>query len=217
MFENSYLELVGLPLGTDQLRQEILNSPIGIDGLVLGTTDPDATYAELSRENFHLRPIQHFSRMVALDGVEHQARFTTIRLVSGEFAAGRVYFCHHETPELVWRDEWVHHPNGATAIARLTIVSDDPHRRRDRYARLGRFDSDFALDLVSQQDLEERFGALACQGDKRPERFAAITLYSNSLALLTRHAASLGLPYHASAHRLVILIPAVNTLLEFIQ
>jgi hypothetical protein len=41
---------------------------------------------------------------------------------------GRVYFCEHQTPDLVWRPEWQTHPNGACAIARMVVATADPQR-----------------------------------------------------------------------------------------
>ena len=33
----------------------------------------------------------------------------TVRLMPGTVPDGRLYFCHHFTRDLVWRDEWRHH------------------------------------------------------------------------------------------------------------
>jgi hypothetical protein len=43
MFAGHYLELIGLPSDGAVLRQEILDSPPGIDGLVFGSADAAAT------------------------------------------------------------------------------------------------------------------------------------------------------------------------------
>lgn len=216
MFAEGYLELIGLPLGTDTLRQEVLDSPQGIDGLVFATHDPKATHAELVRQGFLVQPVQHFSRPVEIDGASREARFGTVRLAPGQFAAGRVYFCHHHTPELVWRLEWLGHANGATAVAGLTVVSDDPAQTRRQYARLGVFDEGFVLDIVDAQTLALRFGELTKQVTQRPERFAAITLRSTDLPGLAQRATRLGLTHQVESARVVVAIPAFDTLLEFI-
>lgn len=216
MFAQGYLELIGLPLGTDTLRQEVLDSPQGIDGLVIATHDPKATHAQLVRQGFLVQPVQHFSRPVEIDGITRDARFGTVRLAPGQFAAGRVYFCHHETPELVWRPEWLGHANGATAIAGLAVVSDKPQETRQQYARLGGFDERFVLEVVDAQTLALRFGELAKPLTQRPERFAAITLRGADLAGIAQRAARLGLTHQVEGARVVIAIPAFETLLEFI-
>src|SRR5580704_18718138 len=68
------------------------------------------------------------SRPVTLDGVARDARFRTTRLDPAQVAMGRVYFCEHQTPDLVWRPEWQTHPNGACAIARVVVATADPQR-----------------------------------------------------------------------------------------
>src|ERR1700760_1828059 len=86
VFENHYLELIGLPSGTDILRKDVLESPRGLDGLVFKGDDVAM-----------LEP-QSFSRPVTIDGLECLARFRTARTGPELFAAGRVYYCQHFTP-----------------------------------------------------------------------------------------------------------------------
>jgi len=65
---------------------------------------------------------------VTLAGDTREARFRTTRLDSKKVAMGRVYFCEHLTPDLVWRPEWQTHPNGARAIARVLVATPEPQR-----------------------------------------------------------------------------------------
>lgn len=72
VLEDDYVEIVGLPTDTDTLRQEVLNSPIGIDGLVFKPTmqirltkrsskrgSPSNPYRPfLARLNLMVRPMQ---------------------------------------------------------------------------------------------------------------------------------------------------------------
>ncbi|KAF1042833.1 MAG: hypothetical protein GAK35_02520 [Herbaspirillum frisingense] len=111
----AYLELIGQPRDSDKVRREILDSPVGIDGLVYAVADAQACHDAWSALGVQAQPVQHFSRPVDIGGEERDARFSTVRLLPGQFAAGRVYACHHLTPELVWRPEWMGHPNGALA------------------------------------------------------------------------------------------------------
>lgn len=214
MFAEGYLELIGLPTEGDRLRQEILDSPQGIDGLVLASADPLATHAELVREGFLVQPVQHFSRPVTLEGQEHQARFGTVRLVPGQFDAGRVYFCHHETPELVWRPEWLGHANGVQAIERLIVVSENPEQTRHAYQRLGRFDGGFGLDVLDEAQWWVRSGDLAEELASRVERFAGIGLRGGDPDDLARRAAALQLPHRRTDQGVLIAIPEFDTLLE---
>src|ERR1700726_3578760 len=47
VFESHYLELIGLPSGTDVLRRDLLESPRGLNGLVFRAGDVDACLSEL--------------------------------------------------------------------------------------------------------------------------------------------------------------------------
>lgn len=124
--EGSYLELVGVP-ATGLQRQDVLDSPLGLSGLVLASADADATHARLGRAGLPALAPLEFSRPIDLgDGTDAAATFRIVRLARDRFPAGRVYFCQHLTPELVWRPEWLTHANGFSAIAGLTIESPDP-------------------------------------------------------------------------------------------
>lgn len=215
MFGAGYIELIGLPPNGERLRQELLDSPQGLDGLVLASADPDQTYAELQRQGFVVQEVQHFSRPVPIDGADHTARFATVRLAPGQFEAGRVYFCHHETPELVWRPEWIEHANGVHGVARLKVLSTDPRRATAEYQRLGRFTGDFAVEVLDEARWREHLAGFDPGSGRRPERFAAITLRGGNVAELQRRAAALQLPWQRAGERLLVGLPRFETLLEF--
>ncbi|SQF98763.1 Uncharacterised protein [Paucimonas lemoignei] len=217
MFPGGYLELIGLPLGNHRLRQEVLDSPLGIDGLVLSTKNAHATHAELVSAGFLVQPVQRFSRPVEHQGRELTARFTTVRLQPNEFAAGRVYYCHHETPELVWQPQWLNHANGVTGIVKLTVLSADPEAARQRYATLGQLDAGFDLEVVDEAVLQQRYGPSATQLSQRGERFAVITLRCADPAELARLAEAEGLVHRFEGARLLIEIAEFETLLEFVS
>lgn len=218
MFDDSYLELIGLPLNTQTLRQEVLDSERGIDGLVMRTDAPDDTAAALAQAGLAAHPVQSFGRPVDIDGVEQQARFRAVRLLPGQFAAGRVYYCQHLTPELVWRSEWLKHANGVHAITALSVIGDAATLPA-AYARLGEFDParGFALRFETATAFAERFGALARFAPKRADYFGAITLRTRQLQEIANRAATAGLPSTVEATRVVVALPELDTLLEFVN
>ena len=216
VFEHDYLELIGLPPGGDIVRQELIDSPVGINGLVFASSDAAATRDDVVGRGFEAQPVQNFSRPLVIDGAEHEARFAAVRLALNSFAAGRVYFCQHKTPELIWRREWMDHPNGATGIAELTIASADPLATGAHYARLGSIGGNFALTVLDAPALADRFGELAGCGADRPERFAAVTVRSRDPQIAAQRAATLGLPHSAAKGRVVVALPALGSLIEFI-
>ena len=135
MTPTAYLELVGVP-DEGRQRQEVLDSPFGLNGLVLATRDADATFARLQRDGFAPLPPAAFSRPVAIGDRVEEARFRTVRLPAQTTPAGRVYFCEHRTPDLLWRPEWLSHPNGFAAIDRLRIAGREPERDVAVYAAI---------------------------------------------------------------------------------
>jgi len=136
MLGDHYLELVGLPVGATTLRREILESRLGIDGLVFKSDDAQATYERLIGVDVDCGAPQLFSRPVEIDGCEQTARFRTTRLTPGELPGVRVYFCEHLTPQWVFGPAVPPHANGAHALTELVVVSRDPAGDARHYARI---------------------------------------------------------------------------------
>src|SRR5438093_12032285 len=135
MFATDYLELLGFGEG-GAARPELAPFPIGLNGLVFKTADADVVHAHAEAAQLPILPVQSFSRPVELDGTRQDARFRTTRLDPGRIAMGRVYFCEHLTPQLVWRPEWQSHPNGAHSITRVIVATSDPRRTASLFTAL---------------------------------------------------------------------------------
>jgi Glyoxalase-like domain len=155
MFATDYLELLGF--AGDAIRPEIIRFPVGLNGLVFKTGNADSVHAQAAAAGLPILPVQSFSRPVMLDGATRDARFRTTRLDPVQVAMGRVYFCEHLTPELVWRPEWQTHPNGARAIARVVVATADPQRT----ARL--FRGLFGDDAITDRDGKQIIAAGTAQ------------------------------------------------------
>jgi hypothetical protein len=188
-----YLELIAAPPG-DTRRGEILQAPFGLNGLVFGTEDSAATYAALHEAGVPVEPPLEFSRPVELASGQRDATFRTVRLKPGTVPAGRIYFCHHFTRDLVWRDEWRHHANGAIGVTRAVLAARDPSVLGGLFARMfgddavRRGDSRYSLavglsrfEVVTPAVLAQQFGDAAPTGDGRDEYMAALTLRTRSL------------------------------------
>jgi hypothetical protein len=215
MFATDYLELLGFA-DDGAIRPEIMRFPVGLNGLVFKTGDADSVHAQAAAASLPVLPVQSFSRPVALDDVARDARFRTTRLDPEKVAMGRVYFCEHLTPELVWRPEWQTHPNGACAIARVVVATADPQRT----ARLfrGLFGDDAIADhdgrqiiaagtaqveLATPDAVAGEFGETAAQPAGRAEYMAALEIRVRSLPEAEQCLRSVpGL--RAEPHRLVV-------------
>jgi hypothetical protein len=167
----------------------------GLNGLVFGTEDSAATYAAMQQAGVPVLPPGEFSRPVTLpDGTTRDAVFRTVRLVPGTVAAGRLYFCHHFTRDLVWRDEWRHHANGATGVVRAVIAAADPSELGALFRRMFGPDAvrpiagGLALtvgvsrfDIVTPDALQLEYGELAPDPDGRESFMAALVFRTRSL------------------------------------
>jgi len=124
MFDPDYLELLSPGSGA---RPDLAGFPVGLNGLVFAMEGADALYDDLRARGLPVQAVQRFSRTVELgNGQRGEARFNVVRLESRTVYDGRVYFCEHLTPELIWRPEWQTHPNGALALARVALLARDP-------------------------------------------------------------------------------------------
>jgi hypothetical protein len=193
MFGTDYLELIAAPEGAGQ-RQEILDAPEGLNGLVWGSEDSDRTYAALRDAGVAVEPSQQFSRPVALESGAQDAAFRTVRLAPVIPGLGRLYFCHHLTRNLVWRDEWRRHANGATGVVRAVIVARDPAVLGSLFARMfgaaqvRESDDGCSLvvglsrfDVIIPAALARQFGDAAPDGGGRGAFMAALTFRTLSL------------------------------------
>jgi hypothetical protein len=145
MFATDYLELLGFGEG-GTIRSELARFPVGLNGLVFKTANADEVHAEAAAAALPVLPVQRFSRPVALAGARRDATFRTTRLDAAKIPMGRVYFCEHLTPELVWRPEWQAHPNGAQRIARVVVAAAEPRRSAALFTAL------FGAAALSQRD-----------------------------------------------------------------
>lgn len=128
MFATNYLELLGFGQNGG-MRPELMAFPAGLNGLVFKTDDAAATAERARQAGLAASPAAAFSRPVEVDGTMRDAKFRTTHLPPEVSGIGRVYFCEHLTPELVWRPAWQAHPNGARQVTRVLVATDDPARQ----------------------------------------------------------------------------------------
>jgi len=235
IFEKDYIELIGLPIDGTILRDELLGNPIGIDGIVFQSSDAEETYKTLTKRKQSLLPVQSFSRPVDLDGKKVDASFKTVRFTPGQFPAGRIYFCQHFTPELVWRKEWQTHANGTQAVAGFLVVSKKPKKDAEQYCKVsggkltkgqhGEYritGEHYALVFIDQAAYAKCYGPLVCDDHGRVSFFGAIALKTKSLDAVRKVLSSAdpslsGIRWRDEDNRIALQVPGFNTLLEFVE
>jgi hypothetical protein len=229
MFATDYLELIGLPEGQPHTRPDIADAPKGINGLVFKTGDVDETFAHLERIGMAGDPPKSFSRPVRLADGTFDASFRTVHVRADVFPGGRVYFCEHKTPELVWRPEWQQHLNGANRVAEFVVVARDPAGQAEAFAELLRSDrkgddeaAAIAYDggqvsVLSPAAYAARYGELASELNGREAIFGAIVLGTGSLDPVRRLIGGLeGVPSIDETKRVVLREPSFDSVLEFV-
>ncbi|MFI5013545.1 MAG: VOC family protein [Hyphomicrobiales bacterium] len=195
MFGTDYLELIGVePGGASPRAADILRFPLGLNGLVFGTEDSLATHAALQAAGLPVAEPVEFSRPVALPQGSEAARFRTVQLKPQAVPYGRVYFCHHFTRHLVWRDEWRRHRNGTIGIARVVICAAQPAETAKPYQAMFGADAVRAIaggfslavglsriDILSPAALASELGDAASDPQGRGTYMAALTLRTLAL------------------------------------
>lgn len=193
MFGTDYLELIGAP--PDGPRLDILGWPLGLNAVVFATEDARATQAALVAQGVDCLAPKDFSRPVQLEGGARDAAFRTTNLARGESGAGRFYFCQHFTRDLVWREEWRRHANGALGVIAVVQCADDPAGAARLYGRMfgeasltgqaGGVRLAMALssvDVVDPATCAALYGDAAPDAAGRPDYLAALVLRSADLA-----------------------------------
>ena len=212
-----YLELLGVQPGN--ARTDVLDWPAGLNGLVFKTYDADATYRGLHAAGVPVLPVQAFSRPVDTPTGPQGAAFRTVRMDRNATPAGRVFFCQHLTPGLVWDDAWRSHANGALGIQRFIMAAADPAEAAVLFRRMFGADSVAVrdsgatmpaglaqVDILTPAALLGDLGDAAPAADGRRQWMAALVLRTASL---DRTAAALragGVDHRLASGR--ILVPS---------
>ena len=229
IFGTDYLELIGAPPGN--ARSEVLAWPHGLNGLVFGTEDSASVHAALTAAGVESSAPKEFSRPVELPGGGVQdAVFRTVGLPRELASAGRLYFCHHFTRGLVWRDEWRVHPNGVVGVAGAVIAARAPEVHAGLFRRMfgadavPAIDGGFRLvvglssfDVVTPKALEALYATAAPGADGRESWMAALRLRTRSVAMAGRVLGQGGISFAEGEGRIVVpSTEAMGVTLEFI-
>jgi len=231
MFGTDYLELIAVPKNATSGRLDLLTFPFGLNGLVFGSEDSAVTYAALHKAGLPFDPPVEFTRPVKYTGGQGDARFRTVRMKPGVVPYGRIYYCHHFTRDLVWRDEWRHHANGTVAVVRALIVEPDPSKAAKLYADMFGPESvrnipggktvvigNSRFDIVTEATLKAEFGDAAPDAEGRSAYMAGLTFRTVSLAKAAEALQAGKIASKKIGERLVVPArEAVNALLEFVE
>ena len=135
MLERGYLEILTPTADTpvaNQLRAAIQRY-LGGHLIAFGSAAPDLDYARLEKLAYEpLTPVA-LQRPISTVNGEETARFTVVRVPPWKMPEGRIQFCQHHTPELLWQRRWVEHRNGAVGLSAVLLCVEDPDETAQRY------------------------------------------------------------------------------------
>ena len=231
IFGDDYLELIGIPEKKEIERRDLIHAPIGINGIVFKANDIEDIQSRLEIADFHGDPPRAFSRPVEIDGENKEAKFWTTTVRPEIFPGGRVYYCEHNTPELVWRQEWQAHANGVTSILELVVVTYNSDHEAGHFATLLNAEvkindagsrcvplNGSQVTVLSPEQYAIRYEDLALPMGDRCSIFGSIVFATNKLnALNGALSNSNGIATIQSSERTIAQLGDYNTILEFIS
>lgn len=137
MFERDYIELLAVPRPHPAMQYytSFLARGEGLAAVALACDDANAAHAELHAAGIEADPPLDFSRPVLRPDGTYDASFRIVQLPIEQSPGCRMFLCQHFTREVVWRREDQVHPLGATALAGLAVIVDEPHRAAASYAK----------------------------------------------------------------------------------
>ncbi|MGY8937866.1 MAG: VOC family protein [Alphaproteobacteria bacterium] len=219
MLREGYLEIL-CAVGDAPLAQQ-LNAAVarysGLHLLAFSCANARSNHARLTSAGFDMQPLVNLTRNV--DGGTLQ--FSVVRLEPGQMPEGRTQLLQHNTPDLLWREDLMNHPNGIVAVADVVMASADPDEAAQRFERFlgctpqphsinGIFSGwCFALDRASFTILGSDGLTVALPGIHIPNVpfIAAFAMRTNDLDATTAYLSKAGLRHQTIAPGVLRLDP----------
>jgi catechol 2,3-dioxygenase-like lactoylglutathione lyase family enzyme len=135
MFGTDYVELLAVPKPHPAMQYyaDFLAKGEGLGAIALATDDAHGLHAGFVADGIVADAPLDFSRPVEGLG---DARFRIVQLPPDASPGCRMFACQHFTREAVWRPQYQRHANGATHIAAVAVVVEDPELAAASYGKL---------------------------------------------------------------------------------
>ena len=137
MLRDGYIELLGIvdPTAPANGLDAFLARYAGLHILALGIDDETAALARLHRAGLDIPGVLHLERPVdSADPGGPRARFA--RLPLPDAPEGRIQLIRHLTPEAIWQERFMSHPNQALALEAVILAVPNPAETAARFSRL---------------------------------------------------------------------------------
>jgi hypothetical protein len=137
MLREGYLELIAIvdPGAFSNTLDRFLARYAGIHILALSIADEEANLARLRRAGIDIPGVAYLERPVDdTDPAGPRARFA--RLPFPDPPEGRIQLIRHLTPEAIWQERFMVHPNHAIALAEIVLAVEHPAETAARFSLL---------------------------------------------------------------------------------
>jgi len=138
MFEHDYAELIGI-VDPEQFTNNLdtfLETGEGLMAVAFASDDIEATKARLDERGIANEGPRDLKRNLELPEGTVQPEFKLLFPDPVALPGMPGFVCHHLTPDMIRKPEWLVHPNGATGLASVTALVEDPPALADTYATL---------------------------------------------------------------------------------
>ncbi|WP_119300513.1 VOC family protein [Dongia deserti] len=128
MLEEGYIELLGIvdPSQFSNNLDKLLEQREGLLGLAFATSDANACRDALDAAGLNPDGPKQLKRDLELPTGTVTPEFRLVFLPPESTPEVSAFVCHHLSPELVRRSDWLQHANGAQRLLSVTVVCADP-------------------------------------------------------------------------------------------
>lgn len=232
MFPDTYLELIGIVDSSqfvNDLDGFLERHGEGLLAAALRGDDLDGLAAALADKRLPCDGPKDLQRILELPDGELRPAFQTLFPPDEATPGLRSFVCRHLTPDMVWQPGWLQHPNGARALAGLTVVVAEPGTVANAYGDL------FGTERVRASDNLVEIDCPGCPlrftdaeglkarhpqaADRVPEGPAAVEVAVADLGTAARRLETNGVPFRRAGEGRLQLLPqeACGVLLDFVQ
>jgi hypothetical protein len=245
MFENNFIELIGIDdpsrFGTGEVDGfcygrtlgQFLERSEGLGLVALHSKDIEGDFAAVKATGLPVQQRVDFRRKLTKpDGTPDEAVVSLGMVIDTELGDASNFLCQQHRPEFIWRKDWQHHPNGATAVEEVVYVTPDFSLLETRWSKLfgpentfradGHVESDTGcgrLVALTQPQANDRFASVGMpvRYIEKPHGIALQVRVRNLQS--TEHILSENGVTHAGTARGIAVTPesAGNTIIEFVE
>lgn len=236
IFDDNYLELIYAPPELRKAAPGWASLPEGFEGLrAVGLKSPSSqkTHDELAHLGYEVIPTGDGGRPVTIEGHgTFDAKWVSQRFPENAPALPPLFTCQHLTRDLVHRNDYRDHPNGALSIHDVNLVHPDPSTLAPVYEKLfgthaqsvdaGGFTTrlgvtDFRFHTPSA--FQSRFPGIALPDDLSRGWFAGATFAVKSIDLVAKLLKAAGVSILTSSAGGIVADPkySASAIVEFRQ